>query len=623
MRFVSYIQANLRYYRKKLATQIDIARIRHLSRFAYRHMGVPSLAEGRIGAIRRPESIITGILQQNVLAVIDAERIVAGEFRIFSRTVAVVGLPDWHRDYFSGRGYEVHPYPSYTVPENSGADIIVPWELSRFLFVPTLISAFLETREDKYAAAFFSLLDDWQQRNPYLYGINWMCALDIAIRAYNIALGLIYFGESDEAAARRGWKTLWAHLVYLQERDIYEQRRTVNNHLLVAALLHHALLNLFQCEQASQWQAGVSQIIEAELAQQFRPDGGNYESALMYHQFVLEAMAVTLAVASDVGTVNNGDASLFPPRLPSALRAAFRFSANYTKLWKQVPQIGDSSDGRILMHRAYYTWHPSNPDYLADWSSALWREEDPFASPPVDIFPESGLALVASERYGAMLLAMPVARRAAGHHHFDKASILLQVDGIPVLVDAGTYTYTSDTAARKAHRCGRAHNVLLLDGLEQGAVSGPETFSVPEFINVGVEVALDGDGQRVFRAWHDGYLRHHDLGRIERQLVATEGGIELTDRATGNGRHRAELIFNVAPGLTILLDRHAARISRTGEVLCTIQFQEGWCLATESSVYSDSYGQTCNGVRVIASAEVVLPTAIQTTLLIRPLNLFQ
>ena len=621
MGLLDCIVSNVRFYSKRGSCLFDTLRIARLAQREFRIMDVPPWSRGRVQAIRRQSNPITRLLTGYKQAIPDAESILQGNFRIFSKTISVAETPDWHCDYFSGHVYEVRPYPSYDIPENCGVDIIVPWELSRFLFVPSLISAFLISGDEKYGRRFFELLDDWQQKNPYLHGINWMCALDIAIRAFNIALGLIYFGEIDPGASTRGQRLLWAHLHYLQTRDIYETRRTVNNHLLVTVVLHYALLHLYEGAVVEKWLASAFEIIKDELAQQFHDDGGNYESAILYHQFVLESLYVAAGLICDLPQSGEAaDLSAFPTNFETTLAKASDFTASYVSAWQGVPQVGDSSDGRVFLYRDYFSWTPADYDYLAAWSGLLLGHRSPFEEMSTGIsqrlFTESGMAVFVSPTYAALGFAMPVETRAAGHNHMDKASVIFRVGKIPVLVDAGTYCYTSDAIARDEHRSGRGHNVLLVNHADQAVLDGPATFSTPRFGALGVSHEQGkplGDSEPVFRLWHDGYRRFPEIGRVERSICCLAHGLRIDDQLDGQGNVSLELVFNFHPSLSITLEGSRAHVISDKQPICTISCEAGWALATEPGWFSASYGSREANTRLIVSMRCDLPVKATTT----------
>ena len=73
----------------------------------------------------------------------------------------------------------------------------------------------------------------------------------------------------------------------------------------------------------------------------------------------------------------------------------------------------------------------------------------------------------------------PVGRAGTGGHgHNDALSFELCIGDVPVIVDSGTYVYTSDIDARNELRGTRAHNVVVVDGREMADLGpGPWTIA--------------------------------------------------------------------------------------------------------------------------------------------------
>lgn len=616
MKILGYISLNLRHYSEKLRQRVDEVRIRLFSSQKYLQMPVPSWNNTQIAALAGSSSIFSQLLALNSTAEADAEKLLAGEFRLFGRVFSSEKI-QWNKDYFSGHEYDHAVFSSYTIVENTGADIIVPWELSRLQFIPALIQAYRSTGHRKYPDRFIELLDDWEKANPYLFGINWVCGLDIAIRALNIALGLIYFSDIDAAFKQRANRLLWAHLVFLQERDLYQPKRTINNHQLVAALLHYGLLHLFDPDATRKWRQEAYQIINREMGRQFHPDGGNFESAILYHQFVLESAFASLAlVAGDASERTLADRTLIPETMADRLVKATQFTASYVRTWAGVPHIGDSSDGRVLFHRSYFTWTPEDPAYIGDWSRLLFGEGDPFnehtGQPEAQIFAETGLGLYSTRRYGALFAAMPVAKNAAGHNHLDKTSFILQIDGIPVLIDAGTGCYTSNTAKRYQYRQGKAHNVMLIAEQDQAALEQSAAFSPPHYDAIGIVREASDPGKCTFRMWHDGYHRLPGRGSVSRRVICDDLGLVLHDAMDGQGEENIELVFNLHPEISVTQHDDRLALEHRGRTLCTIRPDEEWTSSLESGCFSNRYGHEQGCVRLVFSRAMTLPFETRT-----------
>ena len=615
------VMLNLRYYGAKLSERADAWRVEHFGARRYHRMQVPEWRGEHAASIASADSTLSRLLADRGDAVADAERLIAGEYRLFSTTIrSESGFPDWHADHLSGRRYPLQPHSLCRVDVDTGSDIICAWELSRLQGIPCLVAASQATGDDRYRDAFLALVENWERHNPYLMGVNWYCGLDIAIRALNIAIGLIYLADDRDAEEwARVRRLLWAHLLFLQQRDLYQRKTTVNNHQLIAAVIHYALLRLFDGPTAEAWHQSARQIVFAETERQFRSDGGNFESALPYHQFVLESLCVGAALlGGEDGRSALAEGGAMSGVVAQRLEKAMRFSADCCRAWGSAPHIGDSSDGRVLFHRDYFGWQPDDPAYLADWSHAL-LENDPFAESPTvqaNLHAASGIGTYVGERYGLVCAAMPVTRAAGGHNHLDRASILLRIGDTPVFVDSGTYCYTSDTSARDEHRRGRAHNVLLVGDTDQTAL-GDGVFETPDYGEAGATLEHSIAQSACFRLWHDGYARLAGGGRVSRVVDCAADSIEIHDTVEGTGTTRLTMLFQLHPDLSFEPGADEIAIRATDRTLCTLRIPAGWKAVVESGWYSEGYRARCKSQRLALSIETELPEQARTLIQVR------
>ena len=104
---------------------------------------------------------------------------------------------DWQLDYKSGyRWSEGQASATITYGHEPGADVKVPWELARLQHLIQLALAFDAATVGKagfiqaetYSREFQNQVLDFLAANPPGYGVNWVCTMDVAIRAANLLL---------------------------------------------------------------------------------------------------------------------------------------------------------------------------------------------------------------------------------------------------------------------------------------------------------------------------------------------------------------------------------------------------------------------------------------------------
>ena len=126
-------------------------------------------------------------------AVIDADRILSGEWKYFSNEWIKTGFPpDWHVDPKSGIQLDPKKHWS-TINEYGNYDIKYVWEASRLSMVFTLVRAYARKQDNRYAEAFWQLGGRLDGKNCTRFRREldrrvrkrrsdcWQCALDIMV----------------------------------------------------------------------------------------------------------------------------------------------------------------------------------------------------------------------------------------------------------------------------------------------------------------------------------------------------------------------------------------------------------------------------------------------------------
>ena len=117
-----------------------------------------------------------------------AEEILRHRFPILGLTVDTGPTIDWRRDYVhevsTGTPYfRRSPYLDFS----RVGDHKVVWELNRHQHLTLLAQAFLLTGRREYVDEAFRQVESWLDSNPFLRGINWASALEVAFRALSWA----------------------------------------------------------------------------------------------------------------------------------------------------------------------------------------------------------------------------------------------------------------------------------------------------------------------------------------------------------------------------------------------------------------------------------------------------
>lgn len=488
---------------------------------------------------------------------------------------------DWHADFKSGHVWPLwhHTRLTLTAPQG-GFDVKVPWELSRFHHALRLGQAYLLTGDAAYAQEIVDQAAHWIAANPCEFGVNWAGPMDVAIRAVNWLW--TYHLIADSPVLTPDFLALW--LASLRQHGSYllahlEDGWPRTNHLIanLTGLLYLGLL-LPEFPQAARWRR-IGWRLWREVMRQVHPDGMDYEASLPYHRLVTEMTlhAVALCRINSVAV---------PREVEERLRAMLEVIAIVTQPDGTAPIIGDADDGRLLPLGVH-----ADPDYAAhdyryllalgslvledapptwavsagdQWQDALWcfgaeavgrwkaSSLQPVPHLTSRAFPQGGLYVMRHADLHLTIRAGSIGQDGAGGHaHNDLFSVTLTAYGRPLLIDAGSYTYTADPQARNAFRSTAYHNTLQVDGEEINRLPS-DPFRLYADAHVTIHHWISSPHFDLFDGSHDGYARL-DAGVLHRRQVwfdKTEGLWIVRDSLTP-AREAAEvdvvLRFHLAP----------------------------------------------------------------------------
>lgn len=420
-----------------------------------------------------------------------AASVLAGRFDLLGYRGLSFGDPiDWHLDPVHGRRAPAIHWSRipYLAADEVGDHKII-WELNRQQHLLLLARAYLLSGDERYAATAAGHVASWMDSNPPKLGINWASSLEVAYRAiaWLWTLGLL----DGSPSLTPGLRVRMTKLLYVHGRHLERYLSTYfspNTHLTGEALgLLYLGLSLPQLRRARRWRDLGWSILAAELPRQVRDDGVYFEQATYYQRYTVDIYlhAVLLARANDLSV---------PAAMLDRLEKAAEHLAFLTKPDGLTPLIGDDDGGRLL---------PLDERECADFRSTLstaavvlgrgdfleiagglaeetcWllgaqgcgrADQMSRAVPEVQsrAFPEGGCVIL---RDGWHRTATYVAfdggahgALSGGHAHADALSIEVVLRGQTVLVDPGTFAYTTSARERNHFRSTTAHNTITLDG---------------------------------------------------------------------------------------------------------------------------------------------------------------
>lgn len=289
---------------------------------------------------------------------------------------------DWQIDFKSGYRFdERRHFQDLTFGDRPGVDVKVPWELSRLQHLPQLAIACLLAgagrpgfaAQDVYAREVRNQILDFLAANPPRFGVNWLCPMDVGIRAANILLAVDLLrvagappdGTFEAAVARAAV----AHARHIVDHLEWSEAPRSNHYLADLAGLVFCAAYLPASEETDAWLDFAAQQLGAETLAQFLADGGNFEGSTNYHRLSAELELFSAAILLGIADERTGAFSsaarrrlkvrpplalAAPPAFPwpeavaGRLRQAVACAAAWSKPDGRPPQIGDTDSGRLF-----------------------------------------------------------------------------------------------------------------------------------------------------------------------------------------------------------------------------------------------------------------------------------
>lgn len=442
-------------------------------------------------------------------------------------------LMDWQVDVKSGHRWSAkqwHRAVSYG--HLDGVDVKWPWEFSRLQHLPALagrISAAPAEQRSRLAAEIRAQIVDFVMQNPPGFGVNWVCAMDVGIRAANLVLAVDLTRaagtEYDARFLSLVSATLRDHGRFIT-RNLEWGASLCSNHFLadVVGLLFIAAY-LEPDEEARSWLTFAGREVVLQLNGQFQAAGTNFEASTCYHRLSSDMMVFASAMMLYLCDRHAGEtdgwwqgsiSDLHPPPAASAVRGGLSASGTrvpfdadaVARLWGMgvftsamlrrdgtVPLVGDDDSGRFM--RLYYPFDAvadlrshnelpaqvaalfatnAPPDPVSGWLRA-WVGRGILPVPPAELrldpgavalrFDEFGLFVWNHGEFRVIFRCGPVGQNGnGGHAHSDQLAFCLDWRGEAVLIDPGTGLYTPDPALRNRLRSAAAHNTISVPGRE-------------------------------------------------------------------------------------------------------------------------------------------------------------
>lgn len=419
------------------------------------------------------------------------------------------------------------------------------------------------TRSD---AANCRLISDWIANHPMNVGDGWE-PYPVSLRMVN----WIKFFLRREKPPEEAWLLSLATQAAWLERNL-ERHLLANHYFKNAVALVFAGL-YFEGPDADRWRRIGWTMLDEELAEQFLHDGGHYERSPMYHAICLvDCLDVMNMIGCSDGVVR--PASLEP------LTTTIKRAVDYLR-WLCLP------DGDIALFNDAAFGIAPRPAHIVDYARRVTGYEPPNDSGDLEVraLPDSGYFVCGRGRDRIVIDCGPVGPDyQPGHAHCDTLSYELAIDGRRLIVDSGVFDYEA-SSERAYARSTRAHNTVVVDGVEQSEIWG--VFRVARRARpIRASLRRGEDGRVIFEGAHDGYCRLPGRPIHARSITYDGQGVwDVGDRLDGKGSHRMESYVHLHPDFRVTpLENHLALTTAAGRVIaivepltpCDVRVERGW-----------------------------------------------
>lgn len=479
---------------------------------------------------------------------------------------------NWHRDPLSGIAWPLEYHADINLIRGDSSDVRVLWELNRLAHLITLARAYSLASDERFSEEFFREVESWRLQNPYGYGANWNCAMEVALRAMNL-LGAFEIFRGSPLLDEKKLSDLLAmfdqHGTFIRQHLEFSYLTTSNHYLSDVAGLFWLGVMLPELEDAEGWgEFGLNEMLR-EMDKQVLSDGADFEASTGYHRFVLELFLYSFILARANAIETN-------QRCWSKLHDMLRYTRAYLRPDGLAPLIGDSDSGQVFPIRwrsgddhayllaigaAVFNDASLNPPGLATPEELRWilgeQAVDEYqklglSEPGSSSFPEAGIHILRDRDLYLLMNTSGAGINGRGSHgHNDALSIEVSACGRPFIVDPGSYVYTADLQERHLFRSTAYHSTVQIDGGEQNTTDAAAPFILGDEAHPRVLECEFGTTLEAVTAEHHGYRRLPQPVIHQRKVVFNKQRRYwfLSDRLTGEGEHELSFRFHFAPGL--------------------------------------------------------------------------
>lgn len=553
------------------------------------------------------------------------------DYPIFDKTVDVFKPVHWHLDLSTGREFPKSFAHKIDIRSDKYGSAKHVWEVNRMQFMLHIAMLYKNSGNGKYLDLFRYHLTSWKNDNPYMVGVNWYSNIEVNLRLicwYFCWQVLDVDGVCADIAKEPTFKEfvrdVWRPLIYEHAEYSYNHPSlcsSANNHLIseyaglfVAACGWDIPNRKARLEYAK---AGL----EREILTQNTAEGVNREEAAEYIQFIDDFFLIAAVVGRRAGVEFSETYNKRLHSMADYMNAMLDCNCNY-------PMYGDGDDGFVLRPDSgghfnnFKSLLSSFAVYFEDASfkraGVMWDEKNEllfgyegrkkflmlptvnagFLTDGNRFFPESGHFIfrraegIAGSGFCETYLHFDAAPLGflsiAAHAHADALSFILHVDGFPVVVDPGTFTYHTQKDLRAYFVSTIAHNTVCVNGKNQANQAGPTMWLNHYKAKV---VSCDEKSGEVV-ATHNGYASDGVTHMRKIQFNRDKNEFMIVDTLRCEKVATVEIPFHLHPETTVRLDGRMVALDVPGARRVMIELDERLTYTVrDDGWYSEHFGE--------------------------------
>lgn len=395
----------------------------------------------------------------------------------------------------------------------------------------------------------------------------------VSLRVLHWSRYVAWCADEDVAVPDRLIRMIYKNALFLENHVEHE---IDGNHLIENAAALLVAGTLFR-EHDTGWIDASVRIFKKAARTQFLADGGHYERSPMYHVTTLQRYVT----AADLLSSSERPTTV----IQTATAHAMGFLESLVEPSGEIPLLNDSVYEEALDAETCLSY--ARNCAVSPLSRSLAHPEG------------SGYRLL---RSGSGTLLMDVGDvgppHLPAHSHNDQLSVLLWIDGEPVLTDTGVYDYESQPQ-RSYARSVAAHNTAQYGRIEPIPVGGNYLMGK----RTAVEVVDETNGYVAAM-----YPRRRYLGQsyTHRRAVSVErDGWRIVDRVSGDTDETYTVRHHFHPDIDVhAVEADTYAVSRDGEAVATVTVSESESVSLTQSPYFEAFGRKRLRPLLVARASV-------------------